>query len=134
MKEKEEEGIVKEAVKKSVELTEAQQAQQAKLQRKRAAEELVDYKKRIRSSNELKKLQVEELELNIAYYKNKKEWMDLAPAMEELEAKEKAIHQKAIEDRRKEFEAQQKALKELGDDKPETPKLISVGGGKPRSK
>lgn len=116
------------------ELTEAQQAQQARVMRKRAADELVDYKKRIRLSNELKKLQVEELQLNIAYYNNKKEWMDLSPAMEALEAKEKAIQEKAMEDRRKEFEAEQKALKKLGDDEPETPKLISVGGGKPRSK
>ena len=137
MKEKEE-GVVKEAVKEPTEAEKRklqhEQEKQERAMRKRAADELVDYKKRIRSSNEVKRLQVEELELNIAYYKNKKEWMDLAPAMEELEAKEKAIQEEVQAQRRKEFEEQQKALKKTGDDKPDTPKLISVGGGKPRDK
>ena len=126
IKVKEEEVVDVENVKQPPALTDAQMAQQVKVQRKRAADELTDYKKRVRSSNELKELQVRELELNIAYYKNKKEWMDLAPAMEELEAEEQAIRDKA----QKEREEAMKALKK----KDAKPKIVSVGGGKPRSK
>ena len=86
--------------------------------RKNAIKELADYKKRLRSSNELKELQVQELKLNIAYYENKKLWMDLGPKMEELEAKEKAMQAEQMERRKKEYEDSQAALKVTGDDKP----------------
>ena len=125
-----------EEVKPQLTKVELQKAEQERIRnenimRKRAADELANYKKRIRSSNELKELQVHELELNIAYYKNKKEWMDLTPKMEELEVQEKAIQQKAMEDRKKEYEAQQKALE---DEKNEKSKIVVPKVGKAREK
>jgi hypothetical protein len=114
--------------------TDAQLQREQNIQRKRAQDELNNYKKRIRDSNELKRLQVEELELNLAFYKNKAEWLETIPLMEALEVKEKEMNDAAREKARKEYEATQKALETTGDDKPDTPKLISVGGGTPRSK
>ena len=74
---KKEEGIIKlgktEEAKTEMEAiaqpkkTDAQLQREANIQRKRAADELAHYKKRIRESNELKELQVRELELKIAY-------------------------------------------------------------------
>jgi hypothetical protein len=113
--------------------TEAQMQREANIQRKRAADELASYKKRIRESNELKRLQVEELQLNIAYHDNKKAWMDLAPSMLELEKREQEIQAEQQEARRKEFEESQAALAEIGDDKPEESKIVIPKVGKPRS-
>lgn len=134
---KQEEGIIKlgkteEAAKQPV-LTEAQQQREAAIQRKRANDELASYKKRIRESNELKRLQVEELELNIAYHDNKKQWMDLAPSMLELEEREQKIQEEQQEARRKEFEETQAALAETGDDfemKLGSPAIVGLDGKK----
>ncbi len=68
--------------------------QEAKAQReflKRQATDLASYKKRLREGNDLKKLQVEELELNIRYYEGKRHWFDLRGPMAELEAEEQKI-------------------------------------------
>ena len=131
-----EEGQVKEAVKApekskaEIKMEETARQRDESLRRKQAAAQLADYKKRIREGNELKKLQVEELELNIRFYESKKQWMELAPKMEELEAREQAVH---AEHRKKEKEAYEQMLKdrEATDAKP---KIITTGGGKPRKK
>jgi hypothetical protein len=90
---------------------------------KRAAMELASYKKRLKEGVELKRLQVEELELNIKYYEAKKAWLDLQPKVDELDAREQALAQKAHEDMEK---ARAKKKKE-GD-------LLTVKHGKPRDK
>ena len=75
-------------------------------QRKQMETELANYKKRLTKGNELKRMQVEEIQLNIDYYKAKKEYIDLGPEIEKLEAKEKAL---IAEDQKK----QEKAMKEM---------------------
>lgn len=97
-------------------LSKAQEQQRARMEqqmRQEAERELNDYKKRLTKSNELKRLQVEELQLNIAYYEKKKEWLDLIPKMDDLEAKEKKMMQEEEEkNARLLAEQQEKAAKE----------------------
>jgi hypothetical protein len=125
------EGEVKEAVKQPI-VTKAQEAErvrQAKIQHKQQEMMLANYKKRVREGNDLKKLQVTELELNIAYYHAKKEWLDLAPKMEELEAQEQAILKQQAEEEKKMREAI-----EAQEKKESKPTIIKGVGGKPREK
>jgi len=68
------------------------------LMQKQAALDLAAYKKRLRESVELKRLQVEELELNIHYFEVNKAWEDLQPEVEAYEAQKKAEHQKQQEE------------------------------------
>jgi len=118
---------IKEKVMSKAEINTLQRAKAA--QQKAAITELADYKKRVRSSNELKQLQVTELLLNIQYYKNKKEWMDLAPEMQKLEEREQKLVAEEKERMQREADEAQKASEEL-----KTPNIVSVGGGKPRAK
>lgn len=118
-------------------LSKAQEAERARMEkemRKRAAMDLADYKKRLRENNELKRLQVEELELNISFYENKKKWMDLAPAMEELEAREKAIIAEERKKQQKMLEEQHKMAEEAKKEeaKNNKPEIILPKTGKPR--
>ena len=71
---------------------EQQVAAKKAFQKKRVAD-IAAYKKGLREGNDLKKLQVEELELNIRYYENKRKWLDLREKVNELDAEEKAIIQ-----------------------------------------
>jgi hypothetical protein len=130
----EEEGVQVQAevVEKPVMPTKAEIEEQKRTQaiiRKRAIQELADYKKRLRESNELKELQVKEFELNIAYFKNKKEWMDLGPELEALEAREQAI---IAEQRKKKQMQLMEAEKNQREAKADTPKIILPKVGKPR--
>lgn len=76
---------------KTIKMTPDQQAKAEKDFKKQQAVNLAEYKKRLREGNDLKKLQVEELEFNIRYYKAKREWFDLREDMEKLESEEQAI-------------------------------------------
>jgi hypothetical protein len=93
---------------------------QQKAMEKNAALELAAYKKRLRESVELKRLQVEELELNIAYFAANKEWKKLQPEVEAIEAEERAKMQKE----REEYEAMiKKADKAKGGSMPTPEKM-----------
>ena len=109
-------------------LTEAQQVRQDKINRKQAADDLADYVKRLRKSNEMKTLQVEELRLGIEYFQFKTQFRELKPKMDELDALEEAENQEREKARREAYEAH---IKEQEDAKP---KIIKSGGGVPRSK
>jgi len=110
-------------------LTEAQQLRQEKINRKQAADDLADYMKRLRKSNEMKTLQVEELKIGIEYYNAKMEFRKLKPKMDELDAVEEAEAKEQQKVQREAYEAQ---LKEQ--EKEKKPSIIQSGGGMPRSK
>jgi len=122
MSEKKEE-LVKAEAKVDVQPTKLSKAQEQERQRmehqmrQQAERELNDYKKRLTKSNELKRLQVEELELNIAYYEKKKLWLDLIPKMDDLEAKEKEMLREE-EERNAKLQAEQQ-MKESQEKKPD---------------
>lgn len=112
---------------------EAERIRQEKMMRKQAEMELNDYKKRLRAGNELKRLQVEELELNILYYHNKKEWLDLGPALEVLEKRERKIIADEREKEKKEREEFAKKMKEAKQkEEEEKPKIVVPKMGKAR--
>jgi len=127
------------AVAKEGALTKAQQQtmfRQQEMQRKAEARNRAEYKKELISNNELKQQQVTEIQLNILYYKAKKEWFELLPEIEALEAKEKALVQKEKEDQEKAWKAQQKLMDDAMQKEKEanTPKIIIPEVGKPREK
>ncbi len=72
-------------------MTPEQQAAAKKAFAKKQALDLVGYKKRLREGNDLKTLQVQELDLNIRYYKAKREWFDLREPMQKLDEEERMI-------------------------------------------
>ena len=134
-----EEGEVQEGVvKEPVVITKAQHQQKEnqrirfETQRRQAAtKELAYYKKRVSDANSLKSIQVEELELNIRYYKAKKEWFDLLPKVEELDALEQAMQQKQEAERA----AHQETMKKAAEEEPvtnEQPEIVVPKVGKPR--
>ena len=89
------------------------------------------YKKQLREGNELKRLQVEELQFNNMYYEQKKLWLENQPKLEELEAKEQAIRQKERADREKLIkEEQEKAEKSVA--AAEKPDIVIPKQGKAR--
>jgi hypothetical protein len=101
-------------------MTPEQQAAAQKAFAKQEATRIAAYKKNLREGNDLKKLQVEELELNVRYFNAKKLWMAAQPELEEMEAKEQAIMQKERADREKLIkEQQEKAEKKAAEKKPE---------------
>jgi len=111
-------------------MTPEQQKAAEKAFAKQEVQRLAQYKKNLRDGNDLKKLQVEELELNVRYFNAKKLWMEAQPQLDEIEAKEQAIRQKEAEDRRKLIEEQrEKAEKAVADEKPE---IVIPKVGKPR--
>ena len=96
---------------KPTQLSKAQERERQRMEqqiRQEAERELNDYKKRLTKSNELKEMQVKELELNIAYYHKKKEWLDLIPKMDDLEAKEAKMLAEEAEKQKKAEEAAKK--------------------------
>ena len=74
-------------------MTPEQQAAAKKAFAKQEATRVAQYKKNLREGNDLKKLQVEELELNVRYFNAKKLWMAAQPELMEIEAQEQAIMQ-----------------------------------------
>ena len=86
--------------------------QQKAAQKAFAKQQSVDqaaYKKRLREGNELKRLQVEELQLNNMYFEQKKLWTKIQPELQEMEAKEQAQIQKQHADREKLIKEQKEA-------------------------
>jgi len=111
----------------SAQKTEAEQMREHKIRMKQASDELADYMKRIRKSNEMKRLQVEELELAVDYYNAKVAYNEVKPHIDELEALEQA---RAEEERKKQKEAYEAMLKEKEKDK--KPEIIVPKVGTPR--
>ena len=104
-------------------------------QHKQMERELNDYKKRITKGNELKRLQVEEIQLNINYYKAKREYLDLAPDIEKLDAEEAELLAAEQEKQRvamEEMKAKMAKQKEENE-KEKAPEIIIPKVGKPRS-
>lgn len=94
-------------------MSEAEVMREQKRIQKQVAVELADYKKRLAASNEVKRLQVEELELANRYYHAKVEFRSLQPKMEELDAIEEAEAKEEKERQKKEYEAYFKKQNEL---------------------
>ena len=111
--------VIKEASPKDKALS----AQQIKMIQKRQAMELAEYKRRLKDSVELKRLQVEEVELNLRYFEAKKAWKIANEEIMKLEAEEQAEEQRLEELRKKEMEEKL----------PAKPKIIGVEKGKPRT-
>ena len=99
---------------------------QKKQMRKQQAAEFSEYKKRLRENVEMKRLQNEELVLNIQMYKNRKEFRDLQPKIQELEALEQADLLKAQEEYRKAMEEKVKG----GTVEEDKPKIVTAKMGK----
>lgn len=97
------------AVRMMDKMTPDQQAAAKKAFAKQQSVNVAAYKKNLRDGNELKKLQVEELELNVRYFNAKKAWMEAQPELQEMEAKEQAIRQKETDDRNKLLKEQEVA-------------------------
>lgn len=113
-------------------MTPEQEAAAMKKYQKQQAVQLSAYKKQLRENNELKKLQVEEIELNIRYYQARKNWKGMFKEVEEFEAQEKAEYQEA---QRKQAELikkqQEEAEKAVAAEKPE---IVIPKVGKARDK
>jgi hypothetical protein len=90
-------------------MTPEQQQAAMKAFAKQQAVDRAAYKKQLREGNELKRLQVEELQFNNMYYEQKKLWLENQPKLEELEAQEQAIRQKERAEREKLIKEQQEA-------------------------
>ena len=104
-----------------------EQLRQQQEQRKQMEREFADYKKRLTKGNELKRLQVDEIVLNIQYHKAKKEYMELAPEIEKLEAEEAKLLAKENEKREKAMkEMKEKMEKQKKKDEKEKAPLIIV--------
>ena len=95
-----------------------------KAQRKAAEEQLQAYKKRLMQSVEMKRLQVEEIQLNIEMFKAEKEYDAMEPEMkayakakEEKEAKEQAKRQREAEEAKSKIEVVQGIPEELKEKK-----------------
>ena len=113
-------------------MTPEQQRRAEQEHRKRQQAELSNYKKGLKAGNEMKTMQVEELELNIRYYNAKRKWLDLQPQMMELEAEEQAMILKEQKEQRDLIEKQKKeALDKL---KVEKPDIVIPEQGKARDK
>ena len=112
-------------------MTPEQQAAAKKAFAKQESTRLSAYKKNLREGNDLKKLQVEELELNVRYFNAKKLWMAAQPELQEIEAQEQAIVQKERADREKLIKEQrEKAEKKVAAE--EKPEIVIPKVGKSR--
>ena len=101
-------------------MTSAQQEAAKKAYHRQEATKLAAYKKGLREGNDLKKLQVEELELNVRYFNAKKLWMAAQPELMEIEAQEQAIAQKQRAEQQALIKEQEEiALKKAADEVPE---------------
>lgn len=122
---------------KTIEMTPAQKEKAAKDAQRQQALQINAYKKRLREGNELKKLQVEELELNIRYYTAKRQWFDLRDKIEKLDKEEQEVlaqeQAKRAEMQRLHEEALEKK-KEMKEKEEKAPDIVIPKQGKPRDK
>ena len=113
-------------------MTPQQQEAAKKAFAKQEATRLSSYKKNLVSGNALKRLQVEELELNVRYFNAKKLWMAAQPELQEIEAQEQAVIQEEQRKRRELIEKEkEKAEKSVGV-KEKTPEIVIPKVGKSR--
>jgi hypothetical protein len=108
------EGVIKEATPKSDKVKKEDERiskQQMAMLQKRAQNDLANYKKRLNESVMLKRLQVEEIELNIAYFLGKKKMKELNEEMMAMEAEDLALEQEH-EKQRVEAEAKINGVKQ----------------------
>jgi len=124
---KEEEGKSVDMMEK---MTPAQQEAAMKRYKKEEAVRLSAYKKGLKENVELKRLQVEELELNIRYYDAKVKWRDMIPKVEELDAQEQAEAQKAHKEREALIATQREEAEKAAAEK--VPEIVIPKVGKPR--
>lgn len=89
--------LSKEEVRKQQEAKRKYEAEMKRQEREEALR-FADYKKRLKESVEVKRLQVEELELNVKFYKVSKEYEQISKLIEEEEALRKAEALKMKED------------------------------------
>lgn len=114
--------------------------EQEKVQQKRDAAQLASYKKKLRENNEVKRLQVEELELNLKFYEYKRKWLDIQDDILKLEKDEDAHIKKQQEEARKEREKLIKKMEEAKkgtvkeEPQAEKPEIVLPKQGKPREK
>jgi len=114
-------------------MTPAQQEAAMKRHQKAEAMRLADYKKGLQKNVELKRLQVEELELNIRMYNAKVKWRAMRSDVEELDAKEQAEYQEEMKQRKALIDAQrEEAEKAVAAEK--VPEIVIPKVGKPREK
>ena len=113
-------------------ITEAEAHRQQKIMQKQATIELADYKKRLRASNEIKQLQVDEMRLGVEYYKYRKEFRDLQPAMEELDALMEAEAKEEKARQKKEYDDYVAEQKKFQEEKEKKPSIIQPKTGKAR--
>ncbi len=129
-------------------MTPEEQKQQREEKQRKLAEQkqYSDYKKRLRDNVEIKRLQVEELELNTRFYMAKEAWLEMQKRIPEIEAKEakhiaeeeeKAKKQreemiKAMEEKKK--AAEKEAKKNQKQEKQEKPDILIAKQGKAREK
>lgn len=111
-------------------MTPAQQEAAMKQYKKQEAVRLSAYKKGLRENVELKRLQVEELELNIRYYDAKVKWRGMIPKVEELEALEQAEAMKVRKERDALIAAQREEAEKAAAEK--VPEIVIPKVGKPR--
>lgn len=96
-------------------MTPEQEAAAMKRYKKEQAVRMSAYKKDLRDNNEMKKLQVEEIELNIRYYEARKKWKEMYPEVQEFEALEQAEYKEAKRKQDELIKAQEEeALKAAG--------------------
>jgi hypothetical protein len=107
-------------------MTPEQQVAAKKAFAKQESTRVAAYKKGLREGNDLKKLQVEELELNVRYFNAKKLWMAAQPELQEIEAQEQAIMQEEKR-RRAELIEKQREEAERAAVKPEKLVIPKVG-------
>ena len=113
-------------------MTPQQQEAAKKAFAKQEATRLSSYKKNLVSGNALKRLQVEELELNVRYFNAKKLWMAAQPELQEIEAQEQSVIQEEQRKRRELIEKEkEKAEKSVGV-KEKTPEIVIPKVGKSR--
>jgi len=109
-----------------------EQYRQQEQERKVAAKNRAEYRKELISNNELKQQQVTEIQLNILYYKAKKEWFELMPEIEALEAREKAEIQKEREEQQARVKEMMELQKKKDEEENAKPKIVVPKIGKPR--
>ena len=99
-------------------MTPEQQKAAEKVFQKQEATRIANYKKNLREGNDLKRLQVDELELNVRYFNAKKAWMAAQPELEKIDAQEQAMIQEEHRRRRELIEKQKEEALEATAKKP----------------
>jgi len=112
---------------------EVEQAKAEKEYKKQAATDLAAYKKRLKEGNELKLMQIEELELNIRYYDAKRKWLDLQSEVDKLEAEEQVLIKKERKRQAEFIELQKKAALKKAEENEKVDLVIpEIGKSRPK--